>query len=74
VEHPGEHVAVEAAELRAREVGRTAGDEHRLVDDLLGRDDGAMLEPRQLREPQPAVVRPRVDVSGDGGDLGRRAS
>jgi class 3 adenylate cyclase len=62
VEHAGEHVAVEARQFRPREVRRPARDEHGLVDDLLRRDDGAVLETRQLREPQRAVVRPRVDV------------
>ena len=62
MEHAGEDVAVQAAQLAAGEVGRPAPHEHRLVDDLLGRDDRAVLHSRQLGEPHRAAICPLIDI------------
>lgn len=69
VEDPGEHVAVQAAELVPGEVRAPAGRPQRELDDLASRLGRPHLEPHELREPPAAVVDLLVDVPREREDL-----
>ena len=72
VELPGQDVSVQPAELGGGEVGRAAGDEHRLVHDALGHRHGTMLDAGEQREPLRTVIGALVDVAADRRELGRQ--